>query len=497
MKPRSIKSQLLLWLLIPLFALSVGKLAVSHSFASHRSQEIYDELLRNSADSIVARIDDSSGKVSLDFPDWAQTLFRHNEKDKSWYKICQADGTYLLGDKSIPSLKSNGAKSVDFGDGIIDGAPVRIISLLHVLPSGKRLIIDIAETCNARKGAAEHVLFTQIWLQCLVVAGGALAVWIGVNRGLAPLTEIQTAMSRRSPFDLRPLKIENAPEEVVPLIQANNQLIQQLKDHLDAQTEFTSNAAHQLRTPLTGLKTYVSLGARLTHDEKVGEIFTQLSSGVNRMTLLVNRLLSLAREEKKMSVLCLDTEIDLNVLAGEAVGDIVEMAIEKDITLEYFPSLNPAMVRGDTESMRELVDNIVHNAIIYTPAKGDIKVSIAAANRVSFTVEDSGPGISIEQRERVFNRFYRVPGSPGEGSGLGLAIVKEIADTHLATIALSESKQLGGCKITISLAALPATSMALLSAQPTAAHATIDDEGSGQSSARALVTPSPSREHDP
>jgi signal transduction histidine kinase len=208
-------------------------------------------------------------------------------------------------------------------------------------------------------------------------------------------------------------------------------------------------------------------------------------------------LLSLAREEKKMSVLSLDTEIDLNVLAGEAVAEIVERAIEKDINLEYFPSLNPAMIRGDTESMRELVDNVVHNAIVYTPAKGDIKVSIAAEDRVSLTVEDSGPGIPIEQRERVFNRFYRVPGSPGEGSGLGLAIVKEIADTHLATIALSESKLLGGCKITISLPALPADSIALLSAQSTPASGSIGNEDSRNPSGREFVTPSPSRERDP
>ncbi|HEY9754809.1 MAG TPA: sensor histidine kinase [Oculatellaceae cyanobacterium] len=485
MRASSIKTQLLLWLLIPLFILSVLKLWASHSMAAKRSQLVYDSMLHNTAESLAARVSDSGNQITLDFPDRAQVPFRHNDKDKFWYKISDANGAYLLGDKLVPTIKQTKDDKPNFEDGIREATKVRIISLPYTLPSHGQVIVEVAETVNARRDSVNQVLFNQIWLQFLVVAGGAVAVLIGVHRGLAPLAEIEKAMSHRSPTDLRPLVLTNSPDEVQSLLRANNQLLDQLREHLDAQKEFASNAAHQLRTPLTGLKTYVSIGARMSHDKKLDEIFAQLNSGVDRMTQLVNRLLSLAREERKLPDEASNVVLDLSELTSEAVADIVERAIEKNINLEFIPSDSPATILGEVDSIRELIDNILHNAIIYTPSPGEIKVTVECADKVKFSVEDTGPGIPEDERTRVFRRFYRVLGTPGEGSGLGLAIVKEIADRHSANVLISDGAAGKGCKVTV-----------ILPKQDAEVTLDLRENNGNAINDRKLVTPSPSRERD-
>jgi two-component system sensor histidine kinase TctE len=487
MRASSIKAQLLLWLLIPLFILSVLKLWASHSIARQRSQFNYDGMLHNAAESLAVRVGDNGKQLTLDFPDRAQEPFRHNDRDKFWYKISDVNGTFLLGSNFVPDIKPTNSNKPTFEYGAIDGKQVRIISLPYSLPN-RDVVIEVAETVNARRDSVNTVFFSQIWLQFLVVAGGACAVWIGVNRGLAPLAEIEKAMSRRNPSDLRPLVLSNPPDELASLLRANNQLLDQLRGHLDAQKEFASNAAHQLRTPLTGLKTYVSIGSRLSHDPKLDEVFTQLNSGVDRMTQLVNRLLSLAREERKLRDEASYTVLDLSELASEAVADIVERAIEKKINLEFVPSEGPATIFGEADSIRELVDNILHNAIIYTPTAGEIKVTVECGDKVKLSVEDSGPGIPEEERSRVFRRFYRVLGSGAEGSGLGLAIVKEIADHHNASVIIGDGLADKGCKVTVILPKQDPDETLDLGAN-NARHASANE--------RKLVTPAPARERDP
>jgi two-component system, OmpR family, sensor histidine kinase TctE len=450
--PLSIKKQLLVWLIAPLFLLSLVSAGISYWLALQLSNEIYDELLVNTADSVVARIDYINGKRVIDFPETAEAMFRHFDKDKFYYKIYNQEDKFVSGDEFLPCLPALPGE-VHFADIKVMGESVRMISMFSPRPgsSERPLIVAVAETCNARVNMAHKILFTIIALQTMIILGGAIALWIGVSKGLAPLHKIRTALAVRSPTDLSPVKIDRAPPEVTPMIDAINALLSELKIYFASQARFVSDAAHQLRTPLAGLKTFVDLGAQQIEDERSRKIFEQLNIGVMRMTQMVNRLLTLAAAEAAPELGKSEGRVDLNALAEDVVHSVwASWRLKSKTRVNCKTEPGVALVNGSEGSLRDLIENLVHNAILYTPDGGEVTVSVRKNTSVELIVEDNGPGIPPAEREKVFDRFYRLDTATNRtGSGLGLAIVKEIADKHSASIALEDGATGRGSKFTV------------------------------------------------
>jgi two-component system sensor histidine kinase TctE len=265
------------------------------------------------------------------------------------------------------------------------------------------------------------------------------------------LRNLKQAISERSSADLRPVDEAGVPAEVLPLVQAINGLLDRLRVEIESQKRFVANAAHQIRTPVAGLKTYVGFAQRLAHSEELKKVLSQVDEGTDRITHLTNRLLSLARAEPNNMRARNYNVADLNVVVSSALSKLVSLAIGKNIELAFEASSTPAMISGQVESLEELVLNIVENALIYTQNGGIVSVRVGTGDAVVLTVEDNGPGIPREERQQVFERFYRVLGTEASGSGLGLAIVKEIATAHDACVAISDGKDGRGTLVSVRL----------------------------------------------
>ena len=251
-----------------------------------------------------------------------------------------------------------------------------------------------------------------------------------MSRGSRPLTRLRKTIDAREPDDLSPIATRRVPEELEPLVEAFNEMLVRMQRNVEAQQRFVADAAHQMRTPLTGLKTQAQFAIRETDPEALRHVLRQIATGVDRAGRLVNQLLTLARTEGVELAQRKHEVLDLSALIRDVVADWVMIAIEKRIDLG-FESAGPAMITGNPFLLRELAKNLVDNALRYTAAGGHVTCRVNAnPDTVLFEVEDDGIGITEEQAELVFERFYRVDDATTEGSGLGLAIVQEIAMQH-------------------------------------------------------------------
>jgi two-component system OmpR family sensor kinase len=276
-----------------------------------------------------------------------------------------------------------------------------------------------------------------------------LVVWWVVSGSLEPVARVRKQVASRQADDLSPVSEAGLPDEVRPLVQELNLLFGRVRTAFDAQQHFVADAAHELRTPLAALKLQVQSLERSDNPDAKRVAVSRLTAGIERATRLVEQLLVLARQEASMAGGAPRQPVDIAGLARRAVADLAGVAQAKGIDLGV-QRADAAEIEGQPDALMILLRNLVDNAIKYTPQGGTVDVSVVAEHGgVRVTVEDSGPGIPPAERERVFDRFYRVPGSDAAGSGLGLAIIKSIAERHDATLALGESKRLGGLEATV------------------------------------------------
>lgn len=453
----SIRKQLLAWLLIPLCSLLVLGTLFAFALAYTVANYTYDRALLNTADSVVARLRWKSGTVTVDMPPAAQAILRYSDEDKVYYQVLRQDGERISGDALIPGPILNPlSDQPGFRNANLNGVDIRIARLRCPNPhdpGDQAVLVQVAETLTGRTNLT-RILFTSIVApQIILILLGSLAVWFGIGRGLTPLRRIQQAVQTRNPQDLSPVVFDAVPVEVKPLVQSINGLLERLRGEIEAQRRFTANAAHQLRTPLAGLRTYSGLAQRITGESKVQELIEQIDRGIDRMVHLVNRLLSLAKAEPSAENIGNFIKLDLNFIASDATADLVETALSKEIDLSFEASPTPALIMGDKESLRDLAMNLIENAVLYTQSGGTVVVRVSNGSHVELTVEDNGPGIPVEERGKVFERFYRILGNDAPGSGLGLAIVREIASTHSATVQMKDGFNHNGTIICVSFAA--------------------------------------------
>jgi two-component system sensor histidine kinase TctE len=286
--------------------------------------------------------------------------------------------------------------------------------------------------------------------QMLIIVLATLIVWFGIGKSLEPLKRLQKAVSQRSHLDLSPVSGDGMPAEVQPLIHAINDLMARLSTVLDMQNRFIADAAHQLRTPLAGLKAQIDLALRQNDPETALHTLRNLHVSTERMTRLVNQLLALARNEPMAEGALHWTRLDLVQLASQITTEWVPRALARHIDLGFDAPPISVFMQGDSARLKDLLDNLIDNAVRYTQPGGQITVTVSSRQgHAQLSVTDNGPGIPPEQRERVFERFYSVLGHGAEGSGLGLAIVAEIARTHAAEVHIDSGPDGIGTRVSV------------------------------------------------
>jgi len=322
---------------------------------------------------------------------------------------------------------------------------------LYSVAAGSQ-VIQVAQDLATRRQMAGTLALRTVSPIVLMVPLLMLVVWWVVSASLTPVARVRRQVAEREADDLSELNESGMPDEIRPLVHELNLLFNRMRQAFDAQKNFVADAAHELRSPLAALKLQVQGLRRATDAPSRDLAVNRLSAGIDRATRLVEQLLVLARQQAGSEVDAKTTAVDLTSLARHVLSDMAAAAMNRQIDLGLAHA-DDSVVNGHEEALRILIRNLLDNAIKYTPPAGTINLAINCQDgKVLLTVDDSGPGIPLADRDRVLDRFYRVSGAHGSGSGLGLAIVKTIADLHHATVSMDDSAALGGLRVTVAFA---------------------------------------------
>lgn len=440
----------LLWRLLPPVLLVVF---VSAFFAYRLgltiATEAYDTALFDSARSLAQQIQlGSDREPTLTLPRAAQEILVSDPYDRIFYRVIAADGSDVAGNARIPapSVSASEESPVSFYDAQIDGERVRVGAYTLFTASGAPgATVLFAETLVKRNRLSNRLLFTLV-LPLLIVTGLVAAlVWYGVRLGLAPLNQLASALAQRGWGDLRSVGHSRVPDEVRPLIDALDGLMERLEAAHNAQQRFISEAAHQLRTPLAGLTAQIERVLLAADLESIKPALVQLQSSSRRVNRLVNQLLTLAKAEPGSDPKHDLVRLDISKLVQETCRDWVPEALAKNIDLGFSGETGPVMTIGHEVLLAELLNNLIDNALRYAALPGgSITVRLISEPHIEISVEDDGPGIPQAERTRIFERFHRLPGSPAGGCGLGLAIVREIALLHGAEVSVEPRSSTAG-----------------------------------------------------
>lgn len=437
--PRTLRSQLLRWLLVPLCLVLALDVAGSYLAVHAVTQSIYDGELAEIARELVLHVREEGARPVFDLSAEAERTLLLDEFDTLYFSVRDAEGRVIAGrpDLALPGRDVTGLR---FADGAYAGAPIRL-AVLPVPPranGGALVVVEVAETRVKRDMLARKLLLGVALPQVILILLAGLLLWFGVARGLSPLEQLRRAVEARSHLDMSALDPRSVPGEVHPLVLAVNDLMRRLAGVLDFQARFIADTAHQLRTPVAGLKAHIEVALREKSLTQTRSSLAHLYTSAERLSRLVAQLLSLARNEPHSARTENFAALDFNKLAFETTMEWVAEAYKKNIDLGFEGADGEVPVHGDAARLTELINNLLDNAIRYTPAGGHVTVQVRPGRRPRLVVNDDGPRIPVEERSRVFERFHRLLGTHAEGSGLGLAIVRDIASLHEAQIDLVE-----------------------------------------------------------
>jgi two-component system sensor histidine kinase TctE len=495
---RSLFGEILDWMLAPLLLLWPLSVVLTWLVAQGLANQPYDRELAVKVRQLAREVEfraGPSGRTEARFgrPPERIDFLRSEESDVLWYQVTGSRGERLVGDAELPLPADEDHAppgEVRFRDETLHGVDVRVGYMW--VPGAERIsgltpVAQVAETFDRRSRLATEIIKGVILPQFVILPVAVLLVWLALARGIAPLNELQQRIRRRDSSDLSPIDEYAAPEEVSPLVRAINDLLARLDHSLRAQKHFLADAAHQLKTPLAGLRTQAELAQREIdagqHDARALKAsLQQIARSSQNAAHMVNQLLAMARAEDEQRSAQVEP-VSLRALVVATVRDFVPRALEKRIDLGYEAPGEAAAptlwVRGNPVLLRELIRNLVDNALQYTPVEGTVTVRVMPdpfGQVVVLQVEDSGPGIAPAEREQVFHPFYRALGTDVDGSGLGLAIVREIAARHGAEVTLEDAQPRArgvpggtpGARFTLRF---PATAESEPAAAATTAHA--------------------------
>ena len=436
---RSLFGEILDWMLAPLLVLWPMSVTLTFVVAQQIANPPYDRKLAETVSLLADHVERSQGTVKLNLGIDVSEVLRPDATVTTSYMVLGLRGELVAGDADIPlpTDDDTGAGPPRLRFDQMNGAEVRVAYTWAQLPGQPPVLVQVAETLEARTQLANEIIKGVIVPQFIVLPVAVLLVWLALTRGLAPLTALQERIRRRRPEDRSPIDARAAPEEIAPLVESFNDLLARLSASIQVQQRFIADAAHQMKTPLAGLRTQSELALRQTDPAELRRSLWQIAAATTRATRLINQLLALARAEHRGAEAPVQEVVDLGQLTREVVRDWVPQAIERQIDLGVDVTADAAEVFGAPLMLREMLGNLIDNALRYTPAGGTVTARVLRAGTgVMLEVEDTGPGIAEAERARVFDRFYRVLGTDVEGSGLGLAIVREIAEQHGAQVSI-------------------------------------------------------------
>lgn len=448
-RPPSLRRRLLTILVVPLALAWIGSGALIYVLALHYANLSYDRSLVDTARALERMARSKSGAETLS--PQVRILMETESDDPTWYSVRSLHHGVLASNRDLPQPPStppiDAPPQLDSIEA--SGRDLRMASLaLRDGDADDTIVISVAETMRGRQSLAREILVGTLPVVLLLIAVVLALVWVGVSRGLRLLDPLVDQLAQRRARDLAPLDQRNVPTEIRPLTQTIDALLQRLRTLLDLQERFIADAAHQLRTPLAGLRLQAERALADPRPDSVRDALVhveRLSAGAGRAA---GQLLALARAQADEQDAPL--RVDLARLARDYVAERVPDALALRIDLGYEGPASGAEVAGDAIMLREALVNLVDNALNYAGERGTVTVAVAQELRtLVLEVEDSGPGVPEEWWPRLGERFFRPPCSRREGSGLGLAIVRRIAERHGGAVAFARGRDGTGLRVTL------------------------------------------------
>ncbi|MEO6353709.1 MAG: sensor histidine kinase N-terminal domain-containing protein [Oxalobacteraceae bacterium] len=447
---RSLFGEILDWMLVPLLLLWPMSIAITYLVTKSIANQPFDHALEDRLAVLVQQVRLVGGKVVTQTTGASRDMLRADDIDYVYFQVQGPNAEFIEGDQDMPQPFDEEPPLpgiITFRNDSMHGTEIRVaythVDLYRWQPNAGALkktataLVQVGETLDKRAKLANEIIKGVIMPQFIILPIALALVWLALSRGLLPLAELQLRIRNRRPDDLSPIDSGQVPEEISPLVNSLNDMLARLSQSIEVQKRFIADAAHQMKTPLAGMRMQSELALRQTDQEEIHRSLLQLSKSSESATRLVNQLLALARTENQAPAIKSFEQLELAELARNAVQDWVQTSFTYRIDLGFEQPEYPIMISGNPLMLRELINNLIDNALRYTPLHGCVTVRVRsdAENTHAFLeVEDTGPGIPADDRSHVFERFYRILGSNVEGSGLGLAIVKEIALQHDAVI---------------------------------------------------------------
>ena len=439
--PRSLQGRLLMLVL----GLVVSALLVTARLTwidvRHELDELLDSHLAQAAALLVVR---QAGEIEDDHRVDAPTLHRYAPK--------VAFQVFHEGKLALRSSNAPAEPMLEFEGRVVDGFKTIVIggTTWRVFATHGRerdVQVFVGEQVESRNSILWAVLRSSLGPMLFAVPLLALAAWLAVRQGVAPLRLLGRALARRSPQALQPIAVNGAPSEMAPMLDALNGLFRRIAELLESERRFTADAAHELRTPIAGIRAQAQVALGATAESERTHALHATLQGCDRATRLVEQLLTLSRLESGAEHALV--AVDLAALARQVVADVAPLALSKQQTIEVDAG-NPCTVQGDAALLAVMIRNLVDNAIRYSPSGASVKITVSNEHgAVRLSVEDSGPGMSSANMARIGERFFRVVGSGQDGSGLGWSIARRIAAVHRAVVRVAKSELLRGLSVEV------------------------------------------------
>lgn len=449
----TLRGKLLRMLLVSLSIVLAVDIVGSWFLVHNAAEDVYDVELNEIARELLLHVARVDGGLTFNLETDAERTLLLDKDDRVFYAIRTLDGDTIAGDLTLPSPPARMlGRETAYYYSIHEGQQVRILMLRGkplVHPAAEGVLIFVAETMVKRDGLRRDLLIELILPQIVLILIAGSVIWLGVTRGLAPLGQLKEEVENRSHLDLRPIAADNVPGEIEPLIASFNDLMKRVEAVLSFQGRFIADTAHQLRTPVAGLKAHIELALREENREQLKQSLGHLYTSAERLSRLVSQLLSLARNEPHNAMANFET-FDLDQLAFRTAQEWVPQAYQKNIDLGFEGNGRPVLMNGEPARIVELINNLVDNAVRYTPSGGRVTVRVTSGDKARLMVCDDGRRIPVEEHHRIFERFHRLLGTHEEGTGLGLAIVHEIATLHNGSISLEDDGDGVGNRFTAS-----------------------------------------------
>jgi two-component system, OmpR family, sensor histidine kinase TctE len=435
----TIRGRLLAYLLPPLVLLLAAGVYLDYETGAVPVRDAYDHALASAALAIATQANNGAQAAELSRIATAMDALLHPTARSRVYYVVQVGGRYLAGDVDLPVAAVN-AKNPVFFESRYRGEAVRVVT--YVLTDPRLLTVSVAETTAERDRATLQLLVSEVLTDVVQLVATIALVWIGVALALRPLLRLGDQIATRSPRELSPLDASTAPGEARLMVAELNRLFAALGEATRVQQHFLANAAHQMRTPLAGLSIQLDLLIAEAADDRVRHELLALRQSAQNLAHTADQLLTLARADPAVHLADEFTALDCGKLIGDVVAQNLDRALAKEIDLGA--EIEPVRLEGVVWLIREVLTNLVDNALRYVPSGGHVTVRCGLAEgRPYVGVDDDGPGIPPDERLEVRRRFYRMPNTPGGGCGLGLAIADEVARLHGAELEIGDCDGVG------------------------------------------------------